>query len=77
MRPEEKAQNYLHSPSIAPKLRLSLDQRFHFLENVNLVPKHQVMTSRRREMWQKNLTLALPWIGSSSYCSYRWPLLLA
>ena len=39
--------------------------------------KHQVMTSRRREMWQKNLTLALPWIGSSSYCSYRWPLLLA
>ena len=30
--------NYLHSTSIAPKLRLSTERRFSFLQNVNLVP---------------------------------------
>ena len=30
--------NYLHSTSIAPKLRLSRERGFSFLENVNLVP---------------------------------------
>ena len=34
----KSSKNYLHCPSIAPKLRLSLDQRFPFLENVNLFP---------------------------------------
>lgn len=37
--PKEKApKNYPHSTSIAPNLRLSIDQRFSFLEKVNLVP---------------------------------------
>lgn len=37
--PEKKGyKNYLHSTLIAPKLRLSTERRFCFLENVSLVP---------------------------------------
>ena len=30
--------NYLHCTPVAPKLLLSMDRRFSFLEKVNLVP---------------------------------------
>ena len=36
--PKKKLQNYLYSTPVAPKLHLSVDWRFSFLENVNLVP---------------------------------------
>ena len=37
-RKKKSYKNYLHSTPIAPKLRLSTERRFCFLENVSLVP---------------------------------------
>ena len=70
----KSSKTYLQSTPIAPKLRLSTDRRFSFLENVNLVPDIGQWPQKDEKCDKKfELSASVDTLFFGVY--YRWPLL--